>query len=69
MWRDELIAGNDLLIERFALQYPFADRLQLTGLVQKARDEQALNDPAHASSRSLFRYLHKTALRARIRAS
>ena len=65
-WRDELIAGNDLLIERFALQFPLADRLQLTILVQKAREELALNDPAPRASRSLFRYLHKSALRPRI---
>jgi len=65
-WRDELIAGNDLLIERFALQFPLADRLQLTILVQKAREERALNDSTPAASRSLFRYLRKSALRPRI---
>ena len=62
-WRDELIAGNDLLIERFALQFPLADRGQLTSLVQKAREERTANDPASKASRSLFRYLHKSALR------
>ena len=62
-WRDELIAGNDLLIEKFALQFPLADRRQLTSLVQKAREERAVNDTAPKASRSLFRYLHKSALR------
>jgi len=62
-WRDELIAGNDLLIERFALQFPIADRHQLTSLVQKAREERAVNDPAPKASRILFRYLYKSALR------
>ena len=62
-WRDELIAGNDLLIERFALQYPLVDRQLLTTLVQNARDERAANDPAPKASRSLFRYLHKSTLR------
>jgi ribosome-associated protein len=64
--RDELIAGNDLLIERFALQFPLADLQQLTGLVQKAREEWALNDTGRKASRALFRYLHKTSLRPRI---
>ena len=62
-WRDELITGNDLLIERFALQFPLADRGQLTCLVQQAREERALNDPSPKASRALFRYLHKSALR------
>lgn len=66
MWRDELIAGNDLLIERFVLQFPLADRLQLAILVQKTREERALNDSALKASRSLFRYLHKSALRPRV---
>jgi ribosome-associated protein len=61
-WRDELIAGNDLLIERFTLRYPHTDRQQLTRLVQKAREEHAANDPARKSCRSLFRYLHKSTL-------
>jgi len=63
MWRDELIAGNDLRIEQFVLQFPLADRLELTVLVQKAREERALDAPAPGASRSLFRYLHRSALR------
>src|SRR5512135_2488161 len=39
-WRNELIAGNDLLIEQFAVQFPLVDRLELTVLVQKAREER-----------------------------
>jgi ribosome-associated protein len=62
-WRDELIAGNDLLIEQFAVQFPLAERQQLAILVQQARDERAANDPAPKASRSLFRYLHKSMLR------
>jgi ribosome-associated protein len=65
IWRDELIAGNDLLIERFVLQFPLADRLELTVFVQEAREERALDAPAPRASRSLFRYLDKSALRAR----
>jgi ribosome-associated protein len=66
IWRDELIAGNDLLIERFVLQFPLADRLELTVLVQKAREERALDAPAPRASRSLFRYLHRSVLQPRI---
>jgi ribosome-associated protein len=66
MWRDELIAGNDLLIEKFVLQFPLADRLELTVLVKKAREERALDAPAPRASRSLFRYLHKAAAAARV---
>jgi ribosome-associated protein len=66
IWKDELIAGNDLLIERFVLQFPLADRPELTVLVKKAREERALDAPAPRASRSLFRYLYKSALRARI---
>jgi ribosome-associated protein len=62
-WRDELIAGNDLLLEWFALQYPHTDRRQLTSLVRKAREERTANDAAPKASRALFRYLHKSALR------
>ena len=63
IWRDELITGNDLLIEQFVVQFPLADRLELTVLVQKAREERTLDAPAPRASRSLFRYLHKSALR------
>jgi len=64
--RDELIAGNDQLIERFALQFSLADLQQLTSLVQEAREERALDDTARKASRSLFRYLHKSALRPKL---
>jgi ribosome-associated protein len=63
MWRDELIAGNGLLMERFEQEFPLADRQQLTGLIQKARAERAANDPTPKASRALFRYLNKSTRR------
>jgi ribosome-associated protein len=61
-WRDELIAGNDLLIEEILIQLPHADRQQLTELVQKARQERASKNPVPKAARTLFRYLTRTAL-------
>jgi ribosome-associated protein len=61
-WRDELIAGNDLLIEEILIQLPHADRQQLTDLVQKARQERAAKNPVPKAARALFRYLTRSAL-------
>ena len=61
-WRDELIAGNDLLIEEVLMQLPHADRQQLTDLVQKARQERAAKNPVPKAARILFRYLTRSAL-------
>jgi ribosome-associated protein len=60
-WRDELIAGNDLLIEEILMQLPHADRQQLKDLVQKARQERAAKDPVPKAARALFRYLTRSA--------
>ena len=57
-WRDELIAGNKELIEELLVQYPGADRQQLTQFVRNANRETSNNKPPK-SSRSLFRYLLK----------
>lgn len=62
-WRDELIAGNDLLIEEILLQLPRADRQQLMDLVEKARQERAEKNPVPKAARTLFRYLTRSALR------
>jgi ribosome-associated protein len=61
-WRDELIAGNDLLIEEVLLQLPHADRQQLTDLVHKARQERAAKNPVPKAARILFRYLTRCSL-------
>jgi len=61
-WRDELIAGNDPLIEEILIQLPHADRQQLTDLVQKARQEQSEKNPVPKAARTLFRFLTRSAL-------
>jgi len=61
-WRDELIAGNDLLIEEILIQLPHADRKQLADLVQKARQERAAKNPVPKAARILFRYLTRCAM-------
>ncbi|HAK60823.1 MAG TPA: ribosome-associated protein [Nitrospiraceae bacterium] len=59
-WRDELIAGNDLLIEEILIQLPHTDRQQLTDLVQRARQERAAKNPVPKAARILFRYLTRS---------
>jgi ribosome-associated protein len=61
-WRDELIAGNDLLIEEILIQLPHAERQPLTDLVQQARQEWAAQHPVPKAARILFRYLTRSAL-------
>ncbi len=55
-WRDELIAGNDELLEEILKNHSNAERQQLSQLVRNARKEAASNKPPK-SSRALFRYL------------
>ncbi len=62
-WRDELIRGNDALIEDILRALPDAREEQLTELVTKAREELIKINPSPAPSRALFRYLHKSAQR------
>jgi ribosome-associated protein len=62
-WRDELIRGNDALIEEIVRALPDAGREQLTALVTKARKELIKTNPSPAPARALFRYLHKSAQR------
>ena len=56
MWRDELIAGNTSRIDEIVEHCPFAERKQLTKLVQQAIKEREEHKPPRAS-RTLFRYL------------
>jgi len=60
-WRDELIAGNDPLIDEILMQLPRTDRQHLTGLVQNARQERATKNPVPKAARALFRYLTRSA--------
>lgn len=57
-WRDELVAGNDQVLETVLAERPHADRRQLQDLVQKARDERSRNASSPKASRALFRYLN-----------
>ncbi len=62
-WRDDLLSGNDTVIEEIVSTLPAVVKEQLTDLVTKARDEQIKTNPSPAPSRALFRYLHKSAQR------
>lgn len=55
-WRDELIKGNDGLLEEIVGRFPDADRQRLRMLASNARKEADANKPAK-SSRALFRLL------------
>ncbi len=55
-WRDELLAGNDMLIEKILVKCPDADRGKIVQLVQTALKEKEHNNSPKAS-RALFRYL------------
>lgn len=57
-WRDELIAGNNELLEEILENHINADRQQLSQLVRNARKEAGNNKPPK-SSRVLFRYLRE----------
>jgi len=59
-WRDELIAGNDQLIEEISAKLPHADKQHLMNLVRKAREDQVEKNLGPKAARALFRYLHKT---------
>ena len=55
-WRDELLAGNDTIMEEILAKHPDADRKKIAQLVQTALKEKEHNNPPK-SSRALFRYL------------
>ncbi|UCH80298.1 MAG: DUF615 domain-containing protein [Nitrospiraceae bacterium] len=57
-WRDELIAGNNELLEEILLNNNNADRQQLSQLVRNARKEIDNSKPPK-SSRALFRYIRE----------
>jgi ribosome-associated protein len=56
--RDELIAGNNMLIDKILKKCPDADRQQLTQLARNAKKEAENNKPPKAFQ-ALFRYLIK----------
>ena len=57
-WRDELIEGNDELIEELCGRFPHVERQQLRQLARNARREYEKEKPPK-SARQLFRYLKK----------
>ena len=59
-WRDDLVAGNDALIEEILAERPQMDRRELTGLVRQAREERVKKNPTPKAFRALFRCLNKT---------
>ena len=54
--RDDLVSGNDDLIEELIERHPRIERQRLTQLTRAARKERSLEKPAK-SGRALFRYL------------
>jgi len=57
-WRDELIAGNNEVLEEILENHSKADRQLLSQLVRNAVKEAKNNKPPK-SSRTLFRYLRE----------
>ena len=55
-WRDQLIAGDDEVINQLVSRFPGADRQHLRQLVRNARKETQLQK-APKSARLLFQYL------------
>ena len=55
-WRDELLAGDDQLLEDIPGQFPEADRGHLRRLTINARKEK-VEGKSNKSSRALFQYL------------
>ncbi len=57
-WRDELINGNDSLLEEIFNNFPDAERQRLTQLVRSAQKEKIKNR-SKKSARNLFAYLRQ----------
>lgn len=57
-WRDELLKGNDAILEELIDRFPAADHQHLRQLTLNARKEILLDKPPK-SSRTLFRYLRE----------
>jgi ribosome-associated protein len=55
-WRDQLISGDDEMINQFMQRFAGADRQHIRQLVRNARKESSLDKPPR-SARLLFQYL------------
>ena len=60
-WRDQLVAGDDVLMEEILATVPAADRQRLGQLVRSARKAQEKENAPNKSARHLFRYLKSIA--------
>ena len=59
-WRDQLLDGNDELMDELAERFPATDRQRLRQLTLSARRERAKGQPPK-HFRALFRYLRELA--------
>jgi ribosome-associated protein len=59
-WRDQLIEGNDALVEELLKRFPEADPQRIHQLVRNARREKR-DSKLPKSARALFRYLAELA--------
>jgi len=57
-WRDELINGNESLLEEIVVKFPDAERQRLSQLVRSAQKEKITNR-SKKSARNLFAYLRQ----------
>lgn len=55
-WRDDLIAGDQQVMEQFFDQFPHSDRQQVRNLVRASKQEKRQNQSS-TSARKLFRYI------------
>ncbi len=62
-WRDQLVGGDDAVVEDILEAFPGADRQRLGQLVRSARREKQKNAPPK-SARNLFRYLKRLSIGA-----
>jgi len=57
-WRDQLISGDDELVEKFLEQHPQGDRQKLRLLIRKAKHDRA-NNKNTGGETGLFKYLRE----------
>ncbi len=58
VWRDQLLQGDNALLEQLLAEFVMLDRQKLRQLIRNAQKEAKLNKPPK-SSRALFRYLRE----------
>lgn len=58
-WRDQLIEGDETVLQQFIDHFPQVDRQHLRQLVRNAKDERQAEKPP-ANGRKLFRFIRET---------